>query len=234
MVGVAAVLFASCSSGSPAADPLSAHAGTATVRVDWRGDHRTYLVHRPPNGPAGASPPLVVVLHGASLTAEQTERYYHWDDLADSQGFVAVYPQGLDKAWNSGSCCGLAPGRGSDDVGFVGSVLDGAVRAVGADPHRLYLAGVSNGAMLALRFACERPGRVAAVGSVAGTFTAPCPHPPALPLIEIHGLDDRAVPYLAGPGTAETGADMRLPARETIDRWRQANCTRRSVRQHSL
>lgn len=221
--GVAAVLMAGCGAAPHAARPPTAHPGTATIRLDWGGDHRVYRLHRPMPATAGASPPLVVVLHGASLTAEQTERYYHWDDLADAQGFAVAYPQGLDKAWNAGSCCGLAPGRGTDDAGFVAAVVDDAIRTVGADPHRLYLTGVSNGAMLALRFACERPGRLAAVGSVAGTFTAPCPRPPALAMIEIHGLDDRAVPYLAGPGTAESGADMRLPARETIDRWRQAN-----------
>lgn len=215
------LLVAACRGAVPPAAPLSTHAGTATVRLDWRGDHRVYLLHRPPAAHAGA--PLVIVLHGASLTAEQTERYYHWDDLADADGFVVAYPQGLEKAWNAGSCCGTAPARHTDDVGFVGAVVADATRATGADPTRVYAAGVSNGAMLALRFACERTGTLAAVGSVAGTFTAPCDRPPALPLIEIHGLHDRAVPYLAGPGTEDSGPALRLPAREAIDRWRAAN-----------
>lgn len=218
---LAAVLVAACGGSVPPAGPLSAHSGTATVRLDWRADHRFYLLHRPPSARPGA--PLVIVLHGASLTAEQTERYYHWDDLADADGFAVAYPQGLDKAWNAGSCCGSAPERDTDDVGFVASVVVAATRATGGDPARIYLAGVSNGAMLALRFACERPGMLAAVGSVAGTFTASCDRPPALPLIEIHGLHDRAVPYLPGAGTVESGPGMRLPARETIDRWRTAN-----------
>jgi polyhydroxybutyrate depolymerase len=218
---LAALLVAACGGAGRPGGPLSTHAGTATVRLDWRGDHRVYLLHRPPAAHPGA--PLVIVLHGASLTAEQTERYYHWDDLADADGFDVAYPQGVDKAWNAGSCCGTGPGRHTDDVGFVGAVVADATRATGSDPARVYLTGVSNGAMLALRFACERPTALAAVGSVAGTFTAPCDRPPALPLIEIHGLHDRAVPYLAGPGTVESGPGMRLPARETIDRWRAAN-----------
>lgn len=218
---LAALLVAACGSAAPAVGSLSTHAGTATVHLDWRGDHRVYLLHRPQDAHPGA--PLVVVLHGASLTAEQTERYYHWDDVADAAGFAVAYPQGLDKAWNAGSCCGTAPGRQTDDVGFVGAVIADATRAAGVDPTRIYLTGVSNGAMLALRFACERPGTLAAVGSVAGTFTASCDRPPALPLIEIHGLHDRAVPYLADPDTVESGPGMRLPARETIDRWRAAN-----------
>lgn len=218
---LAASLVAGCRGAAPPSGPLSTHAGTATVRLDWRGDHRTYLLHRPPGAHPGA--PLVIVLHGASLTAEQTERYYHWDDRADADGFAVAYPQGLDNAWNAGSCCGTGPGRHTDDVGFVGAVVGDATRATGGDPSRVYVAGVSNGAMLALRFACERPGTPAAVGSVAGTFTAPCDRPPALPLIEIHGLHDRAVPYLADAGTVESGPAMRLPAQETVDRWRAAN-----------
>ena len=218
---LAPLLVVACGGAAPPAGPLSTHAGTATVRLDWRGDHRVYLLHRSPDAKPGA--PVVIVLHGASLTAEQTERYYHWDDLADADGFAVAYPQGLDKAWNAGSCCGTAPGRHTDDVGFVGAVIADATRATGGDPSRVYVAGVSNGAMLALAFACGRPGTLAAVGSVAGTFTAPCDHPPVLPLIEIHGLHDRAVPYLADPDTVESGPGMRLPARETIDRWRAAN-----------
>ncbi|GAC1378148.1 MAG: PHB depolymerase family esterase [Acidimicrobiales bacterium] len=186
------------------------------------GERRTYLLHRPSTVRPGP-PALVIVLHGASLTADQTETYYRWDELADREGFAVAYPQGLGKAWNAGSCCSGAPARGTDDVGFVNTVIDDASRRVGADPRRLYLSGVSNGAMLTFRYACEHPGRLAAIGSVAGTLTASCDHPPVVPLIEIHGLHDRAVPYLPGAGTQESGPALRLPARESIDRWRSAD-----------
>jgi polyhydroxybutyrate depolymerase len=166
---------------------------------------------------------LVVVLHGATLSAAQTERYYHWDDLADAEGFAVAYPQGIGNAWNAGSCCLNAPGRRTDDVGFLGAVLDDGAGQVGADPARLYLAGVSNGAMMTMRFACERPGVVAAIGSVAGTLTSPCPRVPAAPFIEVHGLNDRIVRFQAGPGTVESGPSMRLPGVETIDRFLAAD-----------
>jgi len=197
--------------------------GTEARTLSWDGEPRTYLLHRPAGAPSGSHPPLVVVLHGASLTADQTERYYHWDPLADAQGFAVAYPQGIDKAWNAGSCCSGAPGRGTDDVGFVGAVLDDAAAQVGAATEREYLTGVSNGAMLTLRFACERPGRLAAIGSVAGTFTAPCDHVPGIPFIAIHGLHDRAVPFSPGAGTVESGPGMRLPASETIARFLSAD-----------
>jgi polyhydroxybutyrate depolymerase len=182
---------------------------------------RQVRIYRPLR--ADAAPPLVVVLHGASLTAEQTESYYHWDQTADAYGFVVAYPQGLENLWNAGSCCGDAPQRHIDDIGFVAAVIDTVSSAERIDTSRVYLTGVSNGAMLAYRFACERPGRLAALGIVAGTFTTPCPSPRPVALIEIHGLRDEAVRFNPGPGTSEAVDDLRVPAIEAIDTFRRAN-----------
>ncbi|MDQ6613689.1 MAG: polyhydroxybutyrate depolymerase [Actinomycetota bacterium] len=197
--------------------------GTKSQMIAWDGHPRTYLLHRPEGLPPSSHPPLVVVLHGASLTADQTERYYHWDPLADADGFVVAYPQGINNAWNAGSCCGDAPDRGTDDIGFIGAVIADAAERTDADPSRRYLTGVSNGAMMTLRYECQRPRRLAAIGSVAGTFTSPCDHPPPVPFIAIHGLDDEVVTFAKSSSTAEAGPNMRLPALETIGRFLTAD-----------
>ena len=197
--------------------------GTVRRPLTWEGQRRTYLLHRPEDLPSGSHPPLVVVLHGATLSADQTERYYHWDALADADGFVVAYPQGINDAWNAGSCCSDAPNRGTDDVGFIAAAIADATERTDTDPSRRYITGVSNGAMMALRYHCERPDQLAAVGSVAGTFTFPCDHPPPVPFIAIHGLDDRVVTFARSDSTFETGPGIRLPAQETIDRFRAAD-----------
>lgn len=184
----------------------------------WAGRERAYLLHVSPKATTSGGRPLVVVLHGATVSATQTERYYHWDELADARGFAVVYPEGINDVWNAGSCCGDAPDRGTDDVGFIGAVLADATAKTNADTAREYLTGVSNGAMMTLRYACDRPGQLAAIGSVAGTFTSPCDHPSPIPFIAIHGLSDRAVWFEKGAGTVEDGPGMRLPASETIGR----------------
>lgn len=217
MAGLAA---AAC---AHAGTPLPPHPGTSAHTLVWGGQRRTYLLHLPARPPVSDPPALVVVLHGATLTAAQTERYYHWDDLADTDGFAVAYPQGIGDAWNAGSCCADAPGRHTDDVGFIAAVLADATAQAGADPARRYLVGVSNGAMMTLRYACADPGQLAAVGSVAGTFTSPCDHPPPVPFIAIHGLADRAVAYQPGATTHETGPRLRLPAIETISRFLTAD-----------
>jgi len=187
--------------------------------ITWDGQSRTYLLHRPAGLAPGRHPPLVIVLHGASLTAEQTERYYHWDPLADANGFVVAYPQGIGNAWNAGSCCGGGPGRGTDDVGFLAAVITDASERTDADPSRRYLTGVSNGAMMTLRYQCQHPAELAAIGSVAGTFTSSCDQPPPVSFIAIHGLDDQVVSYTPSSSTAESGSKMRLPATEMVDRF---------------
>ena len=77
--------------------------------------------------PAGlASPaPLVVMMHGGFGSAQQAERAYGWDELADGAKFVVAYPDGVGRAWNvNGGCCGR-PGRENiDDVGFVAAMVN--------------------------------------------------------------------------------------------------------------
>ncbi len=228
MIG-ALVLLALPACGRSQPDQTAAPATSAPVQaaerrtITWDGKGRTYLLYRPPNLAPGRRPALVIVLHGASVSAEQTERYYHWDPLANANGFVVAYPQGINNAWNAGSCCGDAPGRGTDDMGFITAMMTDASERTDADPSRRYLTGVSNGAMMTLRYQCQQPSQLAAIGSVAGTFTSPCDEPPPIPFIAIHGLNDQAVSFAPSSNTAETGPKIRLPATETVARFLTAD-----------
>jgi len=225
LIALAAVLLALAACGRSQPDRTAAPATSTSVpaserqTISWGGQSRTYLLHRPAGLAPGSRPPLVVVLHGASVSAEQTQRYYHWDPLADAKGFAVVYPQGINNAWNAGSCCGDAPSRGTDDIGFITAVMTDASDRTGADPSRRYLTGVSNGAMMTVRYQCQQPSQLAAIGSVAGTFTSACDQPPPVPFIAIHGLDDQVVTFAKSANTAETGPRTRLPAMEMVDRF---------------
>ncbi len=221
------LVLSACGGSQPdrTAGPATSATLPATERqtITWDGQSRTYLLHRPAGQAPGRRPPLVIVLHGASVTAEQTERYYRWDPLADASGFVVAYPQGINNAWNAGSCCGDAPNRGTDDIGFINAVMTDASERTDADPSRRYLTGVSNGAMMTVRYQCQRPEQLAAIGSVAGTFTSPCDQPPPVPFIAIHGVDDQVVSFAQSSNTAEAGSRMRLPAVEMVARFLAAD-----------
>ncbi|MFI5841324.1 alpha/beta hydrolase family esterase [Catenuloplanes sp. NPDC051500] len=169
-------------------------AGTTEERTI--GD-RTYRLYRPaslPDGPA----PLVVMLHGGAGSGRQAQETYGWDALADREGVLVAYPDGLNRAWAvSGECCG-APGRdGVDDVAFITAVV---ADVPGADPARVYATGISNGGMLAYRLACDTHGVFAAIGPVAATRTGDCPAPDPISVLHIHGDADRTIPYDGSDG----------------------------------
>ena len=193
-----------------------------TLTVDGR--ERTYLLYRPATAPRNA--PLVVVLHGAVGTGRQAEQAYGWDAEADKGGFVVAYPDGVNRTWNaSPDCCGVAARDNVDDVAFITRL----VAAVPADPDRVYATGISNGAMLTYRLACETD-IFAAIAPVAGTMINDCPAPKPVSIIHIHGDKDPTIPYAGGPGRRSNDGTGRLPAKidgpavpALIDTWRRTD-----------
>ena len=57
-------------------------------------------------------------------------------------------------SWNAGGCCGTAPDRRVDDVGFVRAIASWLKSAMCADDD-LFAMGFSNGAMMANRLGCD-------------------------------------------------------------------------------
>jgi len=171
---------------------------------------RSYRVHIPPRQNAAALP-VVLVLHGAFSNARGVEERSGFSQLADAEGFVAVYPNGygllgLLRHWNAGHCCGQARRLGLDDAAFLDEVLDDVAGHIAIDPQRVYVVGESNGAMLAHLYAALRSHRIAAAGAVIGTIGSGPPGneeripPPELPvpMVVVHGTADQAIPFEGG------------------------------------
>ncbi|OBJ42104.1 polyhydroxybutyrate depolymerase [Mycolicibacterium mucogenicum] len=169
--------------------------------VQSGGVTRTFHLYRPDGltGPA----PLVVMLHGGYGDGAQAERAYNWDAAADAGRFVVAYPDGMDRAWNAGTCCGIPKNRNIDDVGFITAMVDAIEEELPIDPARVYVTGMSNGAMMALRLACQTD-LFAAVAPVAGTLLTDCSHAAPTSVLQIHGTADDRVPFDGGPGKATT------------------------------
>ncbi|GGN45288.1 hypothetical protein GCM10010109_79340 [Actinoplanes campanulatus] len=188
--------------------PDGSHAHTITVD----GRERAYRTYRPvalPDGPV----PLVLVLHGGAGSGAQAERSYGWDARADRDGFVVVYPDGVNRSWNAGpGCCGPATRDGVDDVAFLEAVVAETGRGVPIDPARVRAAGMSNGAMMAYRLACDSTV-VTAIAPVAGIVIGDCPSPAPVSVIHIHGTEDHSVPWSGGPGKRDNDGTGRVPIR---------------------
>jgi polyhydroxybutyrate depolymerase len=192
----------SASPGTPVAQGKSA--GSMTVG----GQQRTYRLYRPAGLTSAA--PLVIVLHGAAGSGRQAEDAYGWDAEADSGKFLVAYPDGIGHTWNVDSdCCGVAARDNVDDVGFI-TRLAGSFGPL-IDKSKVFATGISNGAMMTYRLACDTK-IFAAIGPDSGTMINSCPHPAPLSIIHIHGTADTIIPYNGGPGRIDTvGAGSRLP-----------------------
>ena len=187
--------------GRPASASVAVGHSQRTVTVG--GTERTVLLYRP-DGTAQRAP-LVVMLHGGYGSASQAESTYGWDEQADTAKFLVAYPDGLYRSWNAGTCCGPPAALGVDDVAFVSEVVRSLEAEGAVDADRVYVTGMSNGAMLAYRLACSTD-LFAAVAPVAGTILVDCGNATPTSVLHIHGAADKNVPYGGGPGSAVTVA----------------------------
>jgi polyhydroxybutyrate depolymerase len=197
--------------------------GSSTHSIDVGGLNRGYRVYVPAG--LGKNAPLVVMLHGGYGSARQAERSYGWDKLADENHFVVVYPDGRNHAWNAaGGCCGTPAAEHVDDVSFITATVDAVQSDVSVDPKRIYAAGMSNGAMMSYRLACETD-IFAAIGPVSGTINIgyTCSNPKAVSVMAVHGRSDTRVLYDGGTstvGSAHISAESQLALH---DFWRSVD-----------
>lgn len=206
--------------GTVSASEIKKH----TLAYDKRS--RDYLLYRPESLSDNTPVPLVIMLHGGFGSGDQAEKSYNWDAQADKQGFVVAYPDGIKKTWNAGSCCGGAARKNVDDLGFLTKLIETIYKSENIDANRIYLTGMSNGAAMSYRYACEGSYPIAAIGAVAGSFSFACPNPHKISVMAINGLEDRHVPFLGGVGEKSFAKVSWLPVQQAIDSFINANkCT---------
>jgi len=63
---------------------------------------RTFMVRLPKGYDAQQHYPVVILLHGMNQDADDMERLARFDELADKDGIIAVYPFALHGRWNVG------------------------------------------------------------------------------------------------------------------------------------
>lgn len=197
-------------------------------RIVHAGRQRRYLVHRPAGARSGPLP-VVLSFHGGLGRAEIQRTQSLMNTVADVGGFLAVYPDGTGLTrthltWNAGTCCGYAARTGVDDVGFVDRLIQDLHEHHGGDPRRIYACGMSNGAMLCYRLACELSHRIAAIGAVAGAMGVAGPRPARpVPVIHFHGLLDQNSCFHGGVGANQIQPRPHRAVPEVIAWWRQVN-----------
>lgn len=223
---VSAAVFAACGwlrNEERPDQPADSHLTREEVTVD--GQHREFEVLTPASAKGQAEPAAVIVLHGGAGSIEGTVEQTGFDDVADEEGFLVVYPQGTRSplgsvagyTWNAGGCCGRAEKDGVDDVAFLVAVIDDLVDDHGVDPERIYVTGISNGGMMAYRLACEAAGKVSGIAPVAATLmTDGCSPEEPVSVLHIHGLADENVPIDGGRNSKGLQRQYRPPVRDGL------------------
>ncbi len=156
---------------------------------------RSYRVFFPEVPMPGAMP-VVMLFHELNGSAAGVEAESGFVDVARENGFLLVVPEGsgLPKGWFASNRVPFVV----DDVEFVSTVLDQVAEDFCIDEQRVYAAGMSNGAFMASMLACKLSDRVAAIAPVAGVSfpKTTCGEP--VPVLAMHGTNDRTVPFEDG------------------------------------
>ncbi len=192
--------------------------GDNVRELQFGGLPRAYSVHVPPGGVGTAPVPLVVDIHGFTSNRQQQQAISGMRAVADANGFLVAYPDGIRNAWNAGVCCGNPE---IDDVGFFRALVDAIAAEAQVDRRRVYATGLSNGGAMSQRLACDAADLFAAAAPMA--FPIPfrplsgCQPARAIPVLTVMGLTDELVRY-------DGGAFGSAP--DTFAYWRDVNaCT---------
>jgi polyhydroxybutyrate depolymerase len=218
------------------ADPDErARLGAATV-------NRRYVLYVPANLPDSAAP-VVLVFPGYGASAETAAVHYthtRFESLADQNGFVVVYGNGLPDPPEDGTgeapqkeggylqgCFPAHSGEGID-VRYVREILAQLQGVLKVDRSRVYAAGLSAGGGMTFALALEAPDLVAAIAPVAplpfqpnGEWRMRCNPAAGYGSVSIAMLAATADPYISYErGPSRRYPDARYPGMEpTRDEW---------------
>lgn len=175
----------------------TAHAvGTSNETIASSGVSRNFLL-TVPVGYTGTDPrPLVLDFHGLGATATQEAAYGKLAEKGAARGFVTITPDSIS---GSGGKMWIPPPLPRNDAPFVTDLLAKTTADLCIDSSRIYVAGISNGALLAGALSCDLADQLAGAAMVAGPNAwKPCAGKPPVALISFAGTADPVIPYAGG------------------------------------
>jgi poly(3-hydroxybutyrate) depolymerase len=163
--------------------------GAANCRTITAGGLSRRYVAYVPSAAATGPVPVVFMFHGSGGSGEQFYNTSGWRPLAESQGFIAVFPTGKTYPMLEGGkstkwhdfklTCDVKARPASwpagaaypaNDESFVDAILADLAVTSDVDSDRFYASGFSNGSAFAQRLAVTRADTFAAIGSWAGSI----------------------------------------------------------------
>ena len=193
------------------------------------GTDRRYFLHVPENLPQNA--PLLIVMHGYTGAAGNIMEYSGLNQVADENGFVVAYPQGLrdesgNRFFNVGYDFHQGEDAAVDDLGFIKALVANLQETYSLSNENVFATGMSNGGDMSYLLACQASDVFKAIAPVAGMilqwiYEACAPETP-MPVFEIHGTDD-FVTFWEGDMNNEDGWGAYPDVPTMMDFWVELN-----------
>lgn len=185
------------------------------------GEQRIYDLYVPDTAHDGPLP-LVFDLHGFGGTRVLHRLNAGLDIIAEQEGFLVVYPDGLNNRWNA-----EIGADGADDVGFIRALVEKVSVDHVVAAEQVYATGFSQGGMMAYRLACQAADVFAAVAPVAGGIIVGtenlCQPSRAVPVLSFRGDTDQIVPFDGGVVAGVMPQVSVLSADDSLVFWRTLN-----------
>lgn len=206
-------------------------AQSESLTLTHDGSERTYDLYVPASYDEETAMPLLIALHPSGGDGESMARITGFNEMAEREGFIVLYPEGPYGYWDYGwDLREWAEVEGVlDDPGYVSATIDAVAEDYNID--EIYAVGFSNGARMAFRLGCDLADRITAIAAVAATIsddiTGACPPASQVSVFYMHGTEDTTTPWEGKPLFLEgVFIANALSAFETMTFWATQNeCT---------
>ncbi|MFG2459789.1 PHB depolymerase family esterase [Streptomyces sp. NPDC048523] len=164
---LAAALFAAVPTASARTEAVPTATLTEVTGFGANPSNLQMYLYVPEN--VTAHPAVVVPVHYCTGSGPAMYNGTEWAQLADTYGFVVIYPSVTrsSKCFDVSSPQALRRGGGSDPVG-IKSMIDWTVNTYSADTGRIYATGISSGAMMTNVLLGDYPDVFAAGAAFSG------------------------------------------------------------------
>ena len=158
---------------------------------------RAYKLYVPASGPGGRMP-LIVMLHGCTQSPDDFAAGTQMNALAERHGFIVVYPEQAANA-NGSKCWNWFKAqdqvRDSGEPSLIAGITREVAESLPVDPRRIFVAGLSAGAAMAVILGETYPELYAGVGAHSG-----------LPYAAAHDMPSAFAAMAGGGATTAGGA----------------------------
>ena len=166
--------------------------GKMTKELTVNGLSREYIIYIPQNYSATISLPLLLSFHGLGSNMEFNYSYTRFDEIAERENLIVVYPNGIKNNWTLSS-------DNNPDIDFIKTLLAQLEDDYKIESKRIYSTGMSEGGFFSFKLACSLSNRITAVASVTGSMYQyainNCFPSRPISVLQIHGTEDNIVPY---------------------------------------